>query len=142
MKRLISIMVICFISISFSARPLFAQEKITFDGYWWATLNPLQRIGYVQGYIDGISEVEIAMAKKVLKIAEEQEIVSQEVIESLRPKLSSWMPYDHNFGYYIERIDGYYKMTKDMNKLVREIMNEMRTVDPATKGLLQIIPSK
>ena len=145
MKRSISIIIICFISISFLVTPLFAQEKIeriTFDGYWWVTLNPIQKVGYVQGYIDAASEVEIAMAKNVLKIAEEREIVSQEVIESLRSKQTSWTPYDHSFGYYIERIDGYYKMTKDVNKLVMEIMNELRTVDPATKSLLQIMKSK
>ncbi len=45
----------------------------------------------------------------------------------LRLKFYSWDPYDHTFGYYLDRINGYYRTTGAMRTLVKDVMVDLMT---------------
>jgi hypothetical protein len=129
MKRLIFILaLVWFLSISFSAS---AGEKIVFDGYWWNTLSLEMKIGFVQGFIDGsgsmVKGVTIVILRDLVNDFIKKGFISKKEGNLIMLRFLVWHPYDHTFGYYIDRIDGYYQATKDMRRAVREIMLDLMT---------------
>jgi len=53
--------------------------------------------------------------------------ISSSDLNMLRLKFYSWDPYDHTFGYYLDRINGYYRTTGAMRTLVKDVMVDLMT---------------
>ena len=96
-----------------------AFEKIACDGYWWSTLNEYQKLGFVQGYLNAANYY-LPLSASAMRY------ITNGAGESV-----NWKPFDKSFGYYIERIDGYYKTTKDLKKWIISIMNDL--IEPIPK---------
>lgn len=97
------------------------SEEITFDGYWWSTLNEWQKLGYIQGFIDAVNSNSPGIIYYLAFVDEEK--ISRDIV-------SNWGAFDKSFGYYMERIDGYYRTTKDLKKEIRTIMYDLMNPVP------------
>lgn len=107
-----------------------AQDEVTFDGYWWGTATLEQKLGYVQGFIDGAG----GSAKIFLGILLEAYAQSQNISKSdrnlIQYKFNQWTPFDKRFIYYVERIEGFYKTTLQMRTPVGKIMLDLMSPLP------------
>ena len=107
--------------------PTATSEEITFDGYWWSTLNEWQKLGYVQGYLDSTN----SNYPMIIYLLAYQRYTDSEKEKSFyENKYLKWVPFDKSFGYYIERIDGYFQTTKDLKKETTSIMRDLMNPVP------------
>lgn len=105
----------------------YSEEKIVFDGYWWGTATQTQKLGYVQGFIDGAGNIAKNLSAFMVELITSSGILSEKDAQMIRLNLYLWNPYDHTFGYYIDRIDGFYRTTLSMRTLVQDIMLDLMT---------------
>jgi len=104
---------------------LCQSEAIDFDGYWWGTASDEQRYGYIQGFAQGSGITVIITLNSFLDSFKGISSTSREfkrLADRLRKDITAWEPYDHTFGYYYERIDGFYRSTQSMRTPVAKIM--------------------
>lgn len=125
MKKYILLSVLIAAVIFIHIAPVAAQDQIEFDGYWWATATPQQKLGYVQGFIDGAG----GMSYIFMNIIAEAKLSSSEYSpkekQAVRAEMRKWQPYNRRFGYYMERIEAFYKSTLAMKTPVSKIMMDL-----------------
>ena len=116
---------ILLMSVLFFTPTLCRSESIDFDGYWWGAASEEQRYGYIQGFAQGSGITVIITLNSFLESFKGISSTSREfkrLADKLRKDITAWEPYDHTFGYYYERIDGFYRSTQSMRTPVAKIM--------------------
>lgn len=124
MRKTMIILFLCIQIILFS-NICSAQNQIEFDGYWWATATPEQKLGYVQGFIDGAGGMSVIFLNLIAEAKMSSSDLSSREKNQIRNKIGEWIPYNRKFGYYLDRIDGFYRTTLSMKTPVGKIMMDL-----------------
>lgn len=124
----------CIIALSllfnFFAIPCQSQDKIDFDGYWWGIATPEQKLGYVQGFMDGSGTMSYLFVSFIVDSYAKSYKAKKNDLQKVQEKISSWRPYNRSFGFYVERIDGFYQSTQSMKVPIAKIMLDLMTPPP------------
>jgi hypothetical protein len=122
--RIISLILLSF-CVVLSVPSLCLSESIEFDGYWWTSASEENRFGYIQGFIEGAGLATMVTMTSLIDTFSADNAYPREQkrhVQNLKQRLISWQPYNHTFGYYYERINGYYMTTQNMKTPVAKIM--------------------
>lgn len=120
---------ILFLLVVTIATPCQSQDRIEFDGYWWGTATTEQKIGFIQGFMSGSGTMTYIFVASMVKTFSKYAALRKDM-KNFYTIFSSWNPYDRSFGFYLERIDAFYKTTQDMKTPVAKIMLDLMNPMP------------
>lgn len=129
MRKSIIVIIITFLILLIGISS-YAEEVIEFDGYWWNTATPSQKLGYIQGFIDGSTLSSKSFTGYMIDLVIRAKGVSNREARAAKAKFNSWNPYNHSFGYYYERIEAFYRSTQSMKTPVAKIMFDLMSPIP------------
>jgi len=130
MKKYAKISIIILFLFLIIVSPSQSMERIQFDGYWWGTATVEQKIGYIQGFIDSAGGFTIIFGNIVISSYASSKKVKGRDYQQVKNMFDQWNPYDHTFGYYLERVDGFYLSTQSMKTPVANIMLDLMSPMP------------